>query len=128
MEEAKTIRELLEDEYRKTLKAVSEAEEGSEEAKLKMQRLNELGKQFQLISQTDSEFASKMFEIEHKAEQTRETKIDRVVNWFINGAGVLLPAVLSCYWMGKGLRFEETGSFTSRTMQWISSNIRLFKK
>lgn len=128
MEEAKTIRELLEDEYRKILKEVSEAEECSEEAKLKMQRLNELGKQLQLISQTDSEFASKMFEIEHKAEQIRETRIDHRVNWCINGFSIVSQLLFAGYWLGKGMKFEETGSFTSRVWQWVQAPMRFFKK
>lgn len=51
-----------------------------------------------------------------------------IVRIVLEGASLLVPAALSSYWMMKGLTFEQNGTFTSRTQQWLSSHLRLFRK
>lgn len=122
------IRQMLDEEYRNTLRAVSEAPTGSEEAKWQMQKLTELHKQRIDEEQTDRDTSFRYEELELKKKQIEEGKFDRVVRLVVDGAAIVVPCVVSSYWMGKGLKFEETGSFTSRVGNWVSGHFRIFRK
>lgn len=122
------IRKMLDKEYSDTLKAIKDAQAGSEEAKWQLQKLTELHKQRMNEEQTDRDTVMKHEELVLKKQQLTEGKKDRIVKIVLEGAVILVPCVTSSYWMGKGLKFEETGSFTSRVGNWVSSNMRLFKK
>lgn len=122
------IRQMLDEEYRNTLRAVSEAQTGSEEAKWQMQKLTELHKQRIDEEQTDRDTSFRYEELELKKKQIEEGKFDRVVRLVVDGAAIIVPCVVSSYWMGKGLKFEETGSFTSRVGNWVSGHFRIFRK
>jgi len=124
----KDIRDQLDREYAATLACVAAAQAGTEEAKWQLQKLTELHKQRMNEEQTNRDAYIKHEEIELKKAQIREGKSDRVVKIVLDTGAILMPCVVSSYWMGKGLKFEETGSFTSRVWNWISGNIRLFKK
>jgi hypothetical protein len=134
-----TIRKMLDEEYTETLRAVSEAQAGDEDAKWQLQKLTELHKQRMNEEQTEREnyvqfeelsMKRKQIdeEIELKKEQLKDGKFDRIAKIALDGAAVVVPCVVSSYWMGKGLKFEETGSFTSRVGNWVSGHLRLFKK
>lgn len=130
-----TIAMMLDEEYEKTLEAVSQAQTGSEEAKWQLQKLGELHKQrmneAKLLDDgilQDEELKLKKREALMKEEQMKESKKDRIVKIVLDGAAILVPVTVSSYWMAKGLKFEQNGTFTSRTGQWLSSHLRLFKK
>lgn len=141
-----TIRKMLDDEYTDTLRAVSQAQAGSDDAKWQLQKLTELHKQRMNEEQTerdnyvrfeelnvkqrqiDSDAKARKEELELKKEQLKDGKFDRIAKAALDGAAIVVPCVVSSYWMGKGLRFEETGSFTSRVGNWVSGHLRLFKK
>lgn len=122
------IRRALDEEYSETLKVVSEAREGDEKAKWQLQKLAELHKQRMSEEQTGEENYFRFKELELKTEQLKVDKFDRVVKIVLDGVAIVVPCAVSSYWMGKGLKFEETGSFTSRVGTWVSSHLRLFKK
>ena len=126
---------MLDREYEETLKAVSLATTGSDEAKWQLQKLNDLHKQRmsemearQKASQRDDDLYYKEKELALKEEQMKEGKKDRIVKIVLDGAAILVPVTVSSFWMAKGLKFEENGTFTSRTGQWLSNHLRLFKK
>lgn len=130
-----TIAMMLDEEYEKTLEAVSQAQTGSEEAKWQLQKLGELHKQrmneAKLLDDgilQDEELKLKKREASMKEEQMKESKKDRIIKIMLDGAAILVPVTVSSYWMAKGLKFEQNGTFTSRTGQWLSSHLRLFKK
>ena len=130
-----TIAMMLDEEYEKTLEAVSQAQTGSEEAKWQLQKLGELHKQrmneAKLLDDgilQDEELKLKKREASMKEEQMKESKKDRIIKIVLDGAAILVPVTVSSYWMAKGLKFEQNGTFTSRTGQWLSSHLRLFKK
>ncbi len=130
-----TIAMMLDEEYEKTLEAVSQAQTGSEEAKWQLQKLGELHKQrmneAKLLDDgilQDEELKLKKREALMKEEQMKESKKDRIIKIVLDGAAILVPVTVSSYWMAKGLKFEQNGTFTSRTGQWLSSHLRLFKK
>lgn len=130
-----TIATMLDEEYERTLEAVSQATTGSEEAKWQLQKLGELHKQrmneAKLLDEgilQDEELRLKKRETSMKEEQMKESKKDRIIKIVLDGAAILVPVTVSSYWMAKGLTFEQKGTFTSRTGQWLSSHLRLFKK
>jgi len=59
-----------------------------------------------------------------KLQENEEGRIDRVVRIITAGAELLIPLGFYGIWMGKGLRFEETGSFTSTTFKNLVSRFR----
>lgn len=129
------IRTMLDREYEETLAAVSLATTGSDEAKWQLQKLNDLHKQrmaemeaIQKASQHDSDFYYKEKELQLKEAQMKDGKKDRIIKIVLDSAAILVPVTVSSFWMAKGLKFEENGTFTSHTGQWLSSHLRLFRK
>ena len=129
------IRMMLDREYEETLAAVSLAATGSIEARWQLQKLNDLHKQrmaemeaVQKASQRDNDFYYREKELQLKEAQMKDGKKDRIIKIVLDSASILIPVTVSSYWMAKGLRFEENGTFTSRTGQWLSSHLRLFRK
>lgn len=130
-----TIGFMLDEEYQRTLEAISNAKTSSEEAKWQLQKLGELHKQRMNEAKMlddgirqDEELRLKKREASLKEEQMKESKKDRIIKIVLDGAAILVPVTVSSYWMAKGLTFEKTGTFTSRTGQWLSNHLRLFKK
>lgn len=65
-----------------------------------------------------------LMEDREKEIQTERQNLVDCVKLGAEIAGVILPLIFYCYWMNKGLKFEETGSFTSDTFRGL---IRWFK-
>ena len=63
-------------------------------------------------------------ELRVKEIQTERQNLVDYVKLGAEIAGIVLPLVFYGYWMNKGLKFEETGSFTSDTFRGL---IRWFK-
>lgn len=130
-----TIRRMLEEEYQKTLEEVSQAKTGSDEAKWALQKLTELHKQMaedRMNTNKCSTEAQKL-ELEEretvlKEQQAKDGKLWTVIKIVIDGVAIVLPVWASWIWMSRGLQFERTGTFTSRTGNWMSNHFRLFKK
>ena len=133
------IRTMLDNEYKETLNAISLAQSSDDDAKWQLQKLVELHKQRMAEEQSERETYVQIKElsmkrkqneqeIELKKQQLKEGKFDRVIKVVLDGVAIVVPCAVSSYWMGKGLKFEETGSFTSRVGNWVSGHLRLFKK
>lgn len=122
------MKKMLDQAYADTLQAVAEARTSSEEAKWQLQKLSELHKQRMNEKQSDDESYVRFEELRIKEEQQKDGKKDRIIKIVLDGAGIIVPVAVSSYWMAKGLTFEEKGTFTSRTGQWLSSHLRLFRK
>ena len=118
----------LKKEYGKTLAELSDPDIKQEDAEKKMKRLNALGEQYQLMVRTESESAARKEDVELKREQTNDGKVEGWSNIGISVVALIGQLALSSYWMGKGLKFEETGAFTSKTTNWISGITKMFKK
>lgn len=56
----------------------------------------------------------------------QENDRKHIIDICLGVAGLLVPIVFNCYWLSNGFKFEETGSFSSRTFQWLINN--QFKK
>lgn len=118
------ISKMLDSEYERTLCEVSLAKSATEEAKWELMKLSELHKQ----RMNEMKAQTEMTEAELKVRQLKESKKDRIIRIVTDGAAILIPTCVSSYWMAKGLEFESKGTFTSRTHQWLSNHLRLFKK
>jgi hypothetical protein len=59
-----------------------------------------------------------------KSEQLAEAKKDRWIRFGVDTAGILLPLGFYAVWMRRGLKFEETGSFTSTTFRGLFNRFR----
>ena len=130
-----TIKERLEEEYKKTMKEVSLAQTGTDEAKWALQKLTELHKQIMDETNTDNKSFMDMQklsleekEVALKEEQAKKDKVLSIIKIAVDGVAIVLPIWASWTWMARGLQFEKTGTFTSRTGSWMSNHLRLFKK
>lgn len=63
------------------------------------------------------EFELKKMEIDLKKEEIEELKKDRWIKVVVDGVAIFVPLIFYGIWMKVGLRFEETGSFTSTTLR-----------
>jgi hypothetical protein len=59
-----------------------------------------------------------------KLYKLRTDEEDRWIKFAVDASTVVLPLVFYAVWMGLGLRFEETGSFTSTTFRGLISHFR----
>lgn len=130
-----TMKRMLEEEYERTLAEVSQAKTGSDEAKWALQKLAEFHKQMAEDRMNDNKCCVEMQKVAleeretlFKEQQAKESKLLNVVKIVIDGVAIVLPIWASWIWMSRGLQFEKTGTFTSRTGNWMSNHLRLFKK
>ena len=59
--------------------------------------------------------------------QLKEKRFDNFVRYFLEGIGIGAPLVFYGIWMKRGLKFEETGTFTSNTFRGLINRFRLTK-
>ncbi len=130
-----TMKRMLEEEYERTLTEVSQAKTGSDEAKWALQKLAEFHKQMAEDRMNDNKCCVEMQKVAleeretlFKEQQAKEGKLLNVIKIVIDGVAIVLPIWASWIWMSRGLQFEKTGTFTSRTGNWMSNHLRLFKK
>ena len=63
-------------------------------------------------------------EVESTEKELKERKIDRYVKMGLAIAELILPLTFYAYWMKRGLKFEETGTFTSTTFRGLFGHFR----
>lgn len=102
-------KKLIDAEYEKSMKELSEATT-DEETNRALKKVELLHKQ--MMSEADA----------------KNGRTERIVKTVYDWAALLIPLGVSSFWMGAGMRFEETGSFTSRAFSWVANNMRLFRK
>lgn len=79
------------------------------------------------IKQLEMESTMREAELEQKDAELKEAKKTRRWKTVLDILGIGAPIAAGAYWMHRGMQFEEEGKvYTSRTMQWISSHLRLF--
>ena len=81
--------------------------------------------------QLDNENKRNLLEIELKdrqlaqnADQLEKQSKDNYLKMGIEVAGMVLPLIFYASWMKKGLKFEETGAFTSTTFKGLISKFK----
>lgn len=125
------IRDLLEDRIEKEFENLNDLQTGSRE---KTEAVDALERLYKLMLEEDK----LQFERQDKDDQVitddreREVKVKEMEEeaknnkWklFLNGAEIVVPQIFYAFWMHKGFKFEETGTFTSNTFKWL---IKFFK-
>lgn len=131
----KNLRRMLEEECKLTLEDLSAAEAGSDEAETQIRRLKDLHNLYLNQCKMENDEVRNLDELHLKAQELQikedETKADRkgrIVSYVLTAAGILVPVIAGGYWMAKGLEFEQTGSYTSKSLRWVQDHLRIFKK
>lgn len=75
-------------------------------------------------ARNEAEVSYHKSEEDYRKEQLAEQRKDRFVHICIAGAELVLPLVFYAAWMRRGLKFEETGTFTSTTFRGLFNRFR----
>lgn len=78
--------------------------------------------------QADGDEAARANEEQFKQHQLNDQVIDRYVKIGVATAELVLPLVFYGVWMKRGLKFEETGTFTSQTFKNLFNRFKPTKK
>lgn len=114
--EEKNIGNLLADEIQSQILGLKTLNPGTDEH---INAVDNLTKLYKLrIEETKNEWEySERFE-RQKAQVDDQVK-DRYIRLGVDVAGIVLPLVLQIWFLNKGFKFEETGSYTSTTFRGI---------
>lgn len=130
--ETDKIIDLLDEEIEKELSELSSMPAGSKEKSVAIDALVELYKLRIEETKNDREHFEKYdfneTENSFKRDQLREQIMDRYVKLGIAAAELVLPLIFYGVWMRKGLKFEETGTFTSTTFKGFINRFKPTKK
>ena len=78
--------------------------------------------------QADGDEAARANEEQLKQHQLNDQVIDRYVRIGVATAELVLPLVFYGVWMKRGLKFEETGTFTSQTFKNLFNRFKPTRK
>lgn len=78
--------------------------------------------------QVDGDETARTNEEQLKQHQLNDLVIDRYVKIGVATAELVLPLVFYGVWMSKGLKFEETGTFTSQTFKNLFNRFKPTRK
>ena len=78
--------------------------------------------------QADGDEAARANEEQLKQHQLNDQVIDRYVRIGVATAELVLPLVFYGVWMSRGLKFEETGTFTSQTFKNLFNRFKPTRK
>lgn len=127
-------REMLESEIQRNIKELAKHTPGSKEHKDAVASLDRLYKIHIDDLEKERTFMAKCDEnvLLEKDILVKEAqlKVDRRNTWIkmaVDTAGVVIPVVFYGIWMGRGFKFEETGTFTSTTFRGLISKFKIGK-
>lgn len=63
-----------------------------------------------------------------KEEQLKEDARNRYFRFGVEAAGIILPMIFYAFWMRKGFKFEETGTYTSTTFRGLFNRFKPTRK
>ena len=78
--------------------------------------------------QADGDEAARANEEQFKQHQLNDQVLDRYVKIGVATAELVLPLVFYGVWMKRGLKFEETGTFTSQTFKKLFNRFKPTRK
>lgn len=111
------IKELLDGEIASAIENLTLLKPGSEEYSAAVESIAKLYKL--RIDETEHEH-----ERQQKVNQLDEQVKDRYFRVGLEAAGIILPLAFYAFWMRKGFKFEETGTFTSTTFRGLFNRFR----
>lgn len=106
----KEIKELLNEEIREEIHNLSLSDKAEEKAKA----IDNLAKLYRLKIDEDKEKAN-LIEKELNKEDLKNQSKDRFIKFGIDVGGIVLPLIFYAFWMRRGFKFEEQGTYTSKT-------------
>lgn len=126
------IKKLLEEEIEFEIENLSTLKAGSDEHSAAVEDLAKLYK----LKIDDDKIAMEYLDEELNRESDKESKDtqlkesikDRYVKIGIAAAELILPLMFYAVWMNKGFKFEETGTYTSRTFGGLINRFKPTKK
>jgi len=125
-------RSLLEEEIKAEIKRLGSLESGSQEHTTAVDSLTKL---YKLKLEEDKNTYERLDKIENrksdqgfKVAQIEENVKDRYVKIGIAAAELVLPLMFYAFWMRKGFKFEEKGTYTSTTFRGLFSRFKPTKK
>lgn len=107
-------KELLENEIAEQIRGLSVLENGSEE-------------KARAVADVQKLYSLKVEEEKNKIDE-KSSKTDRLFKTITDGLGIVLPLGFYAFWMKRGLKFEETGTFTSKTFQGLTKFFKPTRK
>lgn len=133
------IKMMLEEEIKSQIEELESLENGSDE---KASAIDDLTKLYKLKIEEEKiqmEFEEKRNRLNEdiesheqeerfKKQQMDEQTKERYFRYGIAAAELILPLMFYASWMRKGFKFEETGTFTSRTFGGLINRFRPTKK
>lgn len=60
--------------------------------------------------------------------EAKNQKTFRIIGYVLEGAGIVLPLIFYGKWMAKGFKFEETGTYCSKTFMGLQKFFKPTKK
>lgn len=111
------IKEKLREEIKSEIYNLSDLAPGSTEHSEAVESVVKLYKLSLEEDKNEADLTEKRKDCSAKADQiSNDCKFQRA-KLVLEGAGIVLPLVFYAIWMRKGLKFEETGAFTSTTFR-----------
>ena len=124
----KELDELLDEEIRNEIEGLSDFESGSEE---KLKAIKGIAELYKLKIEEDKSQVDAVDKEERrktedsiKSVELENDKKDRWIKVCIAGAELILPLIFYAVWMRRGLKFEESGTFTSTTFRGLFNRFR----
>lgn len=111
------IKQKLDEEILRELENLSSMDQGTQEHTDAVDSLTKLYK----IRNEDDRLT---IELNEKKEDRNDKKEDRIVKIGIASAELVLPLMFYAVWMRRGLKFEESGTFTSQTFRGLISRFK----
>ena len=124
----KELDEWLDEEIRNEIEGLSDFESGSEE---KLKAIKGIAELYKLKIEEDKSQVDAVDKEERrktedsiKSVELENDKKDRWIKVCIAGAELILPLIFYAVWMRRGLKFEESGTFTSTTFRGLFNRFR----
>lgn len=109
--------ELLKNEICEDLKNLSNTEFGSDEYKIGVDAVTKLIDREAELRKIEVERIEKIeirkADEEFKTKQLKENRIEKVIGYVINVAGIVIPVIVTVWGTKISLKFEETGTMTT---------------
>lgn len=61
-------------------------------------------------------------------KEQRSNARHRLIQVGVGIAAVVIPAAVNSYWMARGMEFESSGTYTSKTLKWVRDGLSLIRK
>lgn len=118
------IQNLLDEEIVRRLKGLTSMESGSKEIGVAIEDVEHLFKMRVEERKLNNELESNAREERDKLVENASRAKDCYIRLGLDVAGLILPLMFYGIWMAKGLKFEETGTFTSTTFRTLFNRFK----